>query len=148
MKRGHLIFLLISVLAIISVSFAWFLINNYEPPETSEIIPNTVSRVIDGDTFEVYNEQGNIETIRLLCVDTPEKNQTGYEEAKYYLETLILNKEVILIKSITDKDIYNRSLRYIYLNDSGKLLFINKFILDNNYGELIIIPPEKCEEMK
>lgn len=148
MKRNLLIFLLISILAIISVSFALFLINNSVSPEDSEIIPNAVISVIDGDTFEIYNSSENIETIRLLCVNTPEKNQTGYEEAKYFLETLISNNEVILIKSITDKDIYGRSLRYVYVNDSGNLLFVNKLILDNGYGELLIIPPEECEEMK
>jgi len=148
MKRGHLIFLLTSILAIISVSFALFLINNSEPPETSEITPNTVVNVIDGDTFEIYNSSGDIETIRLLCVDTPEKNQTGYEEATTYLESLILDKEVILSSSITDKDVYGRSLRYVYVNDSGNLSFVNKLILDNGYGGILVIPPETCEEVK
>jgi len=145
MKKELLIMGLILILSAIFVSFFIFLINNSEAPELN---PNTVVRVIDGDTFEFYNSSGDIEIIRLLCVDTPEKNQTGYEEATTYLESLILNKEIILNSSITDKDIYNRLLRYVYVNDSGNLLFINKLILDNNYGELMIIPPEECKEMK
>ncbi len=148
MKKELLVMGLILILSAIFVSFFIFLINNSEIPENSEITPNTVIQVIDGDTFEIYNSLGNIETIRLLCVDTPELNQTGYEEAKYYLETLVLNKQVILHRSVTDKDIYNRLLRYVYINNSGNLLFINKLILDNNYGKLMVIPPEECKEMK
>ncbi len=101
---------------------------------------NYVIQVIDGDTFQINNG----EIVRLLCVDTPEKNQEGYEEAKYYLESLILNKEVILKSSITKTDKYLRLLRYVYVDD----IFINKMILDNNYGELLIIPPEECKEME
>jgi len=100
---------------------------------------NYVTRVIDGDTFVINSG----ETIRLLCVDTPEKNTTGYEEATAYLEFLILNKEVILNPSITNKDQYGRLLRYVYVENK----FVNKLILDNNYGELLIIPPENCTEM-
>jgi endonuclease YncB( thermonuclease family) len=110
----------------------------------SSLPDNYVTQIIDGDTFQINTG----EIVRLLCVDTPEKNQTGYEEAKYYLESLILNKEVILQGSITNTDKYLRILRYVYLNESGEFLFINKMILDNNYGELLIIPPEKCEEVK
>jgi micrococcal nuclease len=100
---------------------------------------NYVTRVIDGDTFVINSG----ETIRLLCVDTPEKNTTGYEEATTYLESLILNKEVILNPSITNKDQYGRLLRYVYVENN----FVNKLILDNQYGELLIIPPENCTEM-
>jgi len=39
-------------------------------------------------------------------------------------------------------------LRYVYVNDFGEVLFVNKLILDNGYGELLIIPPEECNEMK
>jgi micrococcal nuclease len=100
---------------------------------------NYVTRVIDGDTFQINSG----ETIRLLCVDTPEKNQTGYEEATSYLESLILYKEVNLIPSITDKDKYRRLLSYVYVSDS----FINKMVLYKNYGELLIISPENCSEI-
>ena len=106
------------------------------PYKLDKMPDNYVTRVIDGDTFKVYSG----ETIRLLCVDTPEKNQQGYEEAKLFLESLILNKEVNLIASLTDKDIYNRSLRYVYADNQ----FVNKLVLEN-HGKLLVIPPEECE---
>ena len=80
--------------------------------------PNQVIRVIDGDTFEL----GSGEIIRLLCIDTPEVGEEGYEEATIFLENLILFEEPTLEADIQDKDKYNRSLRYAYLNET----FINK----------------------
>ncbi len=101
---------------------------------------NYVTRIIDGDTFEIYSG----ETIRLLCVDTPEQSEEGFEEAKLFLEDLILNKEVILNSSVTDRDSYDRLLRYVYINET----FVNKEILNEGYGMLMIIPPEECKELE
>jgi micrococcal nuclease len=114
-------------------------------PNNLTLPDNYVIKVIDGDTFTINSG----ETIRLLCVDTPEKGKKGYENATDFLETLILNKEVILISSITDKDDYNRSLRYVYVNSPSlsEPLFVNQLILDNDYGKLLVIPPETCEEI-
>jgi endonuclease YncB( thermonuclease family) len=64
----------------------------------------TVTRVIDGDTFEITPEwawegqKGN--TVRPKGYDAPEVSQPGYEAAKTKLQELILNKEVDLIKPI------------------------------------------------
>jgi len=137
MKKIFLFTLIFSVIFIILITLLF--IFPYKLNKTSDDIikpDNYVTRVIDGDTFEIYSG----ETIRLLCVDTPEKNQQGYEEAKLFLESLILNKEVNLTSSLTDKDIYDRLLRYVHINNQ----FVNKLVLEN-YGELLIIPPENCE---
>ena len=126
-----------------------FIFSIPKPYDETKLENNTVVRVIDGDTFEYYDKNSDkILKVRLLCVDAPEKNKEGYEDAKSYLRSLILYKEVILKSSITDKDRYNRLLRYVYVNDFGEVLFVNKLILNNGYGELLIIPPEECNEMK
>lgn len=120
-----------------------------KPYDETQLVNNTVVRVIDGDTFEYYDQNSNsVLKVRLLCVDTPERRKDGYEEAKDYLKSLILYKEVILNSSITDKDKYGRLLRYVYVNDWGDDLFVNKLILDGGYGKLMIVPPEECREMK
>jgi len=65
-------------------------------------INQKVTKVIDGDTFEIkkgweWNEQkGNL--VRPTGYDTPEKGQPGYEKAKEKLTKLILGK-IIEIKS-------------------------------------------------
>ncbi|MFA5856078.1 MAG: thermonuclease family protein [Candidatus Pacearchaeota archaeon] len=107
---------------------------------------NLVVRVIDGDTIEMGN--GNI--VRLICIDSPELNTKGSYESKEYLESLILNKEVILKSDVSDKDKFGRDLRYVYITDSNNnLIFINKEIVKNGHATLFRVPPDisKCEEI-
>ena len=108
-----------------------------------EVSNDQVIRVIDGDTFEL-----NGETIRLLCVDTPEQGKAGYQEATDYLSSLILNREVILRDGLSynsmDKDVYNRSLRFVYIDVNSNQLFVNKNIVDNGYGKLYSYNGTNC----
>ena len=95
----------------------------------------TVNEIIDGDTF--YIEGKN--KIRLICVNTPEINEKGYQEAKEYLQNLILYKNVNLTKDISETDIYNRLLRYAYTEDG---IFINELIVKNGYGKAYPYSPD------
>jgi len=69
-----------------------------------------VTRVIDGDTFELSN--GN--KVRLLCVNAPEKGEPYAEEATVYLTERTLQHLIFLEKDETNKDKYGRLLRYVY----------------------------------
>jgi micrococcal nuclease len=116
----------------------------YTIKEPEQFTDRLVTNIIDGDTFQYYDANSySFVIVRLLCVDTPEKNEPGYEEAKEFLESLILYKQITLNSSITNKDDYNRLLRYVYIED----LFINKEIIDEGYGKMLIIPPEECKEV-
>jgi len=86
-----------------------------------------VTRVIDGDTIEI--EGG--ERIRLICINTPETGEEGYKEAKDFLRDLILYEEVELVKDVTERDKYNRLLRYIYLQDGT---FVNEQLVRLGLG--------------
>lgn len=142
MKKRVLVYSLIILIVIIFVLFFVFLI--LKSPITPVLENNTVVNVIDGDTFEYYDaDSESIKIVRLLCVDTPEKNEEGYDESKLFLESLILDKQIIMNSSITDKDIYGRALRYVYVED----VLVNKLILEEGHGELLIIPPEECNEL-
>ncbi len=50
-----------------------------------------VSRVIDGDTFQLSRP---LVRIRLCGVDTPEKGQRGYREATQFTKALVAGKDV------------------------------------------------------
>lgn len=55
---------------------------------TLTLQPGHVKRVIDGDTFILFHVgTPPEERVRLLGVDTPEKNQLGFEEAKALTKT-------------------------------------------------------------
>ena len=103
---------------------------NSEPQESDYF---TVTRVIDGDTIEINTG----ERVRLICIDTPETYEPGYQEAKTYLTNLILNKEVYLEKDVSETDRYGRLLRYIYTREDCTDLadcFVNLKIVLYGYG--------------
>lgn len=80
-------------------------------------IPNSntqtieVKYVIDGDTFVSEDKT----RIRIWGIDSPEKNEQFYTEAKETLSTLISN--TILNCNLIDTDKYSRSVMRCYLND-------------------------------
>ena len=123
-KYMYLLFLLILALFIIDYYYIdKFLNNTFDEKEYS-----IVSRVIDGDTIVL--EDGT--HVRLLGINTPEKNEKYSEESTSYLGDLVLNKSVYLEKGRDDRDRYNRSLRYIYLgNDKGS---VNEKLVENGYA--------------
>ena len=85
-----------------------------------------VERVIDGDTFVIKDK----ESVRLIGINTPEKGKPCYLEAKKKLEDLIFDEKVILKKDISERDRYNRLLRYTYENR----LFINLEMIESGYA--------------
>jgi len=146
-KKVKIIFILVGVVFVLIIVAFFFSIP--KPYDETKLENNTVMRVIDGDTFDYFNADTNkIVRVRLLCVNTPERGQKGYDEATTYLRSLLLYREVTLKASVTDKDKYGRLLRYVYVNDNGEIEFINKLVLDGGYGESMIIPPEDCKLMK
>lgn len=83
-----------------------------------------VTRVVDGDTIEVTFDNGSVEKVRLIGIDTPEsvhpdadKNSSQGETASAYTKSQLLNKTVMLEFDVGEKDQYNRLLAYVYLND-------------------------------
>ena len=105
-----------------------------------------VSKVIDGDTFEMSDDT----TIRLLCVDAPERGENGYSEAKDFLSNMILDKEVRLEKDISDKDEYGRLLRYVYVNLSNIEIFVNQQVVQEDYAKIFRYGDDisKCDEIE
>ena len=93
-----------------------------------------VTRIIDGDTIKIETGQ----TIRLICVNTPEKGEEGYKDAKSYLKSLILNKRITIKKDISEMDSYDRLLRYVYLNK----ILVNEAIARKGYGSTYPYEPD------
>ena len=75
-----------------------------------------VINVQDGDTFQL--DDGS--KVRMIGINAPEKKDVYGLESKSHLESLILNKTVVLKKDelSSDYDRYNRKLRYVYVDNS------------------------------
>ncbi len=94
-----------------------------------------VTRVIDGDTVVIEGD----ERIRLLGIDTPERGQHFYQEAKQMLQEMVENKTVMLESDIKNRDKYNRLLRYIYAGET----LVNLELVKKGMARAYIIPPNE-----
>ncbi len=132
------IIILALILILLAVSILEF--SFYKPHKEVNNKP-FVSRVIDGDTFELSTG----ETIRLICINTPESYEKKFTESKQFLEQLILNKEVRLESDKDNKDRYGRLLRYVYINDT----FVNKEMVQQKYANVYRYGNDttKCDEI-
>jgi micrococcal nuclease len=90
----------------------------------------TIAHYVDGDTIAV-NMSGSTETVRFIGIDTPETHkphtpvQCYGPAAAAYTKNRITNaggKVRLVSDSLsTDRDRYNRLLRYVYLPDGTNL---------------------------
>lgn len=96
------------------------------PPTSGEISQvygkAKVKYAVDGDTIWV-NLNGKDEKARFVGVNTPEVSKDGEpaefmaEEAKDFTNKTLKNKEIFLEKDVSDRDKYDRLLRYIWLEE-------------------------------
>jgi endonuclease YncB( thermonuclease family) len=125
---------------------------------TSQPAPDKtiVSKVTDGDTFELSTGH----KIRVLGIDSCEKNTPGGVRALEQARTLLLGQEVFLEwEGDTDLDPYNRHLRYVLLRDGRD--FAEVMVVENHteaykggdasrdYQNRMLVldtPPRICEE--
>jgi len=125
------------ILAFIAVIIIIVNLAYYYPTLTGKgaYSPETVNmvRAIDGDTFEI--ESGDI---RLLCINTPEKNKPFYSEAKTKLAEFE-GKEVQILRDKDDEDQYNRKLRFVFYGNR----FIDKELLEEGLASLYM-----CEGLR
>lgn len=87
----------------------------------SSSISSDVTRVLDGDTLEI-NQNGIVESIRLLGIDAPEIAHTESEvsecygdDARYFLEDWVLDENIKIDFDVECTDIFGRTLGWIFL---------------------------------
>lgn len=108
--------------------FALFLV--FGVPEPSHGWDGVVDSVVDGETL-VIRRGNSSSTVKLYGIDAPELGQTFGQEAKQFLEQLVLNKTVSVKKSAVQN-----SAEVFLL--SGYLLTINKEMLTNGFAWSIV----------
>ncbi len=108
-KVGVLIFAVL-LLFIINYSFLDKALINFVY-ESDEVL---VIEVTDGDTLKIKNA-----SVRLLGINTPERGEVFYSEAKQFLTSLVFNKSVKLELSAEKYDKYGRILAYVYLENKN-----------------------------
>lgn len=120
--------ILVYFLIIINFVFLGFLFGRISSYTVYEYVKANLTEVTDGDTIET-----DLGKVRLLGINTPEKNRGGYEEAKDFLLNF-RGKEIELVKLKEDKDQYGRLLRYVFYNREN----INEEILERGLAHVYI----------
>jgi len=133
-KQILLLIFLIILLFAINYSFIDEVLENF----LSDYEVGIVERVIDGDTIVIENKT----SVRLLGINSPEKGEAYYSEAKSFLENLILNKTVYLKFGKDRHDQYGRILAYIFLNNEN----INIKIVEKGFANVYILDYKKYEK--
>lgn len=90
-----------------------------------------INHVVDGDTLDINDVR-----VRLALVDTPERGQDGYKEAKDFVENLCLNKKgkVDIDDGQRIGDRYGREIGVVYCDGIN----INQELVENNLAKIYI----------
>lgn len=116
-------------------------------PENAE--PADLVRVTDGDTINV-RLNGQTEPVRLILIDTPETHDPndppecyGQEATDYLTWVLSLGGDLYLETDVTDRDRYDRLLRYAWLDfGDGEVYLVNEAMVRSGHAALSTYPPD------
>lgn len=107
-----------------------FLVSEFTGKVVYERTFANVTHIVDGDTLDVEIGE-TVQRLRLLGINTPEKKNPGYQEAKDYLMQYE-GKNIEL--EDRGKDKYQRSLAYVYYQNK----LINSEILRKGLANLYV----------
>ena len=116
-----------------------------------DVVPATVTRVVDGDTAIVTLRGGTRERLRFIGVDAPEtttRHEPYGTEASAFAKKRLTGRQVWLQIGIEQRDQYGRLLAYVWLEppDSTtdhelRTKQFNAQLLLEGYAQLLTIPP-------
>jgi endonuclease YncB( thermonuclease family) len=96
-----------------------------------------VLSITDGDTFRA-SVNGISEPIRLIGIDTAETGSCLADAATAYLGSLIAGKSVRLISDVSDRDQFDRLLRYVMIGG----VIVNAELVRQGLAVAVQFPPD------
>jgi micrococcal nuclease len=97
--------------------------------------------VEDGDTLDISPVEGAyIQRIRLVGVNTPERDEPRYNEAKEFVKEMCLGKEVSFdVDDCKPYDEYHRILAVVYVDEIN----LNAELVKRGLAEIMYMPPSE-----
>jgi micrococcal nuclease len=78
--------------------------------------------------------------VRYVGMNTPERDEVCYSEATQANTIFVSGKTVRLVKDVSDRDVYGRLLRYVYVGD----LLVNRALVEQGYAEAVLYDPDRA----
>lgn len=105
-----------------------------QPPEESAYVLD----VRDGDTIQVQLDTGVIETLRYIGIDAPEQGDVLYELSAEANKSLILDRDVCIWKDVSERDRYDRLLRFVRIDS----IFVNLWLVEHGFAAAWAYSPD------
>jgi micrococcal nuclease len=115
--------------------------------------PAALISVSDGDTIRV-DIGGQVETLRLILIDTPETRDPNNPpecygaEATAFLEGLLPRGSALYLETdVSERDRFGRLLRYVWLDRGDEVYLVNEAMVRSGFAAQSTFPPDvKYEE--
>lgn len=112
--------------------------------------PARLSRVVDGDTADFVLSDGSTGRVRFILADTPEtvhpaqpEGCFGREAAEFTAWLLALGADIYLERDVSERDQFDRLLRYVWLDfGGGEVYLLNEALVRSGYAALSTFPPD------
>jgi micrococcal nuclease len=94
-----------------------------------------VVSITDGDTIDIRFDDGSVDTVRLIGINTPERGECFADEASAALAEL-LTTDIAMTSDVSDRDQYGRLLRYLWGADGSMIneeMVVGGFALARDY---------------
>lgn len=145
----RLLFLLTIIIVALSVAGCLGAGTNKPTTAVADLPEAFVTRIVDGDTIWV-DINGTEYKVRYVGMDTPETVdprkpvQCFGKEASIKNTELVFGKYVRLEKDVSDKDMYGRLLRYVWVVDveSSTEVMVNAELVRLGYAQVSTYPPD------
>jgi len=117
------------------------------PPASGE--QALVVDVIDGDTIRIERDDGTVERVRYIGIDTPEighapgeRDEPFGREAAQANAQLVADRSVLLERDVSDRDRYERLLRYVWVELPEGWLMVNGELAARGLAEVRAYAPD------
>jgi micrococcal nuclease len=118
------------------------------PPADGEVV--RVVNVIDGDTIRVEREDGEIERVRYIGIDTPEMTgeESDSEPEPYSRQASLANagyvedQSVVLETDVSDRDRFDRLLRYVWVETEDGWVMVNERLVALGLADVKTYEPD------
>jgi micrococcal nuclease len=103
------------------------------PAQPGGLETATVAQIVDGDTVDLRDGR----TVRYIGLNTPERDQPYYNEAKEANRRLVEGKTVALEWDVETVDQYGRNLAYLWVDG----VLVNREIVWQGFANAFTVPP-------